>query len=98
MNEEATTHDWTASAIGKNIQEGMSSSVRCRCFEAVMGLAWSDDPESCSCDSVTTGRIFNAGQVKGDDSDKKGCPDPPSWGLGVVLLPHPIQICLLRSF
>jgi hypothetical protein len=31
--------------------------------------------------SVATGRASHAGQVKGDDPDKKGYPGPPGWGL-----------------
>jgi hypothetical protein len=34
---------------------------------------------------MSTGRLFNAGQVKGDDPDKKLYPCPPGWGLGVGL-------------
>jgi hypothetical protein len=30
-----------------------------------------------------------AGQVKGDDPDKKGYPGPPGWGLGVGLTTKP---------
>ena len=32
-----------------------------------------------------TGRASHARQVKGDDPDEKGYPDPPGWGLGVRL-------------
>jgi hypothetical protein len=32
---------------------------------------------------IATGRVTQAGQVKGDDPDKKGHPGPPGWGLGV---------------
>ena len=37
----------------------------------VVGLAWSRDPESNAGGSVATGRGSHAGQVKGDDPDKK---------------------------
>jgi hypothetical protein len=48
----------------------------------VVGLAWSNDPESYASGSVATGRVSHAGQVKGDDPDEKGYPGPPGWGLG----------------
>ena len=36
-----------------------------------------------------TGRASHARKVKGDDTDKKGYPGPPSWGFGVGLTaPH----------
>jgi len=41
-----------------------------------VGLAWSDDPESYAGSSLTTGGVFHAVQVKGDDSDEKGYPGP----------------------
>jgi hypothetical protein len=41
------------------------------------------DPESYAGGSVATGRVSHAGQVKGDDPDKKGYPGPPGWGLCV---------------
>jgi hypothetical protein len=39
---------------------------------------------------VATGKVFNAGQVKGDDPDKKLYPSPLSWGLsvGLTIPPH----------
>jgi hypothetical protein len=37
----------------------------------VVGLAWSNDPESFTGGSVATGRTPHARQVKGDDPDKK---------------------------
>jgi hypothetical protein len=49
----------------------------------VAGLAWSEDPESYAGSSVATGRVSHAGQVKGDDPDKKGYIGPPGWWLGV---------------
>jgi hypothetical protein len=54
-------------------------------FDIVVGLAWSHDPESCAGGSVAAGMFSHAGQVKGDDPDKKGYPGPPGWGLGVGL-------------
>jgi hypothetical protein len=53
-------------------------------FEVVEGLTWSYDLES-----VATGRVTHAGQVKGDDPDKQGYPGPPVWGLGVGLTTSP---------
>ena len=35
--------------------------------------------------SYTHTRGTHAGQVKGDDPDKKGHPGPPGWGLGMGL-------------
>jgi hypothetical protein len=49
----------------------------------VVGLAWSEGPESYFGGRVATGRVFLAGQVKGDDPDKKGYSGTPGWGLGV---------------
>jgi hypothetical protein len=53
-------------------------------FDVVVGLAWSNDPESYAGGSVATGRASHAGQVKGDDLDEKGYPGPPGWGLGLT--------------
>jgi hypothetical protein len=50
-------------------------------FDIVVGLAWSYDPESYACGSVAAGRVSLAGQVKGDDPDKKGYPGAPGWGV-----------------
>jgi hypothetical protein len=36
-------------------------------FSVVVGLVWSNDPESYAGSSVPTGRVSLAGQVKGDD-------------------------------
>jgi len=49
----------------------------------VVGLAWSNGPESYAGGSVATGRIFHAGQVKDDDPDEEGHSGPYGWGLGV---------------
>jgi hypothetical protein len=38
-------------------------------FDKVVGLAWSNDPESYAGGSVATGRASLAGQLKGDDPD-----------------------------
>jgi hypothetical protein len=58
-------------------------------FDAVVGLVWSYDPESYAGGSVAAGRVSHAGQVKGDDSDRKGYPGPPDWGLGMGLTAPP---------
>jgi hypothetical protein len=38
-------------------------------FDVVVGLVWSNDPESYAGSRVATGRVSLAGQVKGDDPD-----------------------------
>jgi hypothetical protein len=38
-------------------------------FDVVVGLAWSNDPESYAGGSFATRRVSHAGQVEGDDSD-----------------------------
>jgi hypothetical protein len=38
-------------------------------FDVVVGLTWSNDPESYAGGSIATGRFSLAGQVKGDDPD-----------------------------
>jgi hypothetical protein len=38
-------------------------------IDLVVGLVWSNDPESYAGASVATGRVSLAGQVKGDDPD-----------------------------
>jgi hypothetical protein len=48
-------------------------------------LPWSYDPESYAGGSLATGSVCHAGQVKGDDLDKKAYPGPPTWGLGIGL-------------
>ena len=54
-------------------------------FDVVVGLAWSNDPESYAGSSDATRMASCARQVIGDDPDKKGYPGPPCWGLGVRL-------------
>jgi hypothetical protein len=41
----------------------------CLYFDEVVGLVWSDDPESYAGGSIATGRAIHAGQVEGDDPD-----------------------------
>ena len=56
---------------------------------------WSSDLESYAGSSIATGRVTQAGKVKGDDPDKKGHPGPPGWGLGVGMQPQPgKKICI----
>ena len=59
---------------------------------------WPNDPESYAGGSVTIGRASYARQVKGDDLNKKGYPDPPGCGLGVWLATLPRQEYLIRNF
>jgi len=49
----------------------------------VVGLACSNNPESCAGGSVAIGRAFLTRQVKGDDPDKMGYPGLPGGGGGV---------------
>jgi len=41
-------------------------------FGVVVGLEWSNYPESYTGGSIATGSVCHAGQVKGDDPNKKG--------------------------
>jgi hypothetical protein len=50
-----------------------------------VGLMWSYDRKRYAGGSVATGRISSAGQVKGDDQDKKRYPGFSGWGFGVGL-------------
>jgi hypothetical protein len=56
-------------------------------------LAWSYDSESNASGSIAACRVSHAGQVKGDDPDKKGYPGPPGWGLGVGLTALLLKKC-----
>jgi len=55
----------------------------------VVGHVWLRDPMSCAGGTVTTGRAFRVGQVKGDDPHENGYPGPLSWGLGLGLMTIP---------
>jgi len=39
-----------------------------------VGLLWSNNSKSYANGRVATGRVFLAGQVKGDDQEQKGYP------------------------
>jgi len=64
-------------------------------FDVVVGLVWSNDPESYAGGSVATSNPSRAIQVKGDDPDKKGYSISPGWGLGLRLTSptHETHIC-----
>jgi hypothetical protein len=64
----------------------------------VVELVRSNDPESYAGGIVATGRASHAGQVKGDDTDKKRYPGPPVWELDVGLITAFHKKILLRSF
>ena len=68
-------------------------------FVVVVELAWSSDPESYAGGSVGIGRVSIAGQVKGDDPDKKRHPGPPGWGWSMWLTttPHEKNTCWVKS-
>jgi hypothetical protein len=57
----------------------------------VVGLAWSNDPDSYTGGIVATGKVSHARQVKGDDPDKKGYSGPPGWEFDVKVQPHLIK-------
>ena len=48
----------------------------------VVGLVWSNDPESYEGGSVASGRFSLSGHVEGDDTDKKGISLSSSMGVG----------------
>jgi hypothetical protein len=48
-------------------------------LDAVMGLAWSRDPENYAGDRLATGRVSNPGQVICDDREEKRYSGPPCW-------------------
>jgi len=54
----------------------------------VVGLASSDDPESYTGDSLATGRVFHAVQVKGVDPEEKGIPWSSGLGVGLTTSPR----------
>jgi hypothetical protein len=67
-------------------------------FDVLVGLAWSNDPDSDASSSVATGRTTHAKQVKGYDPDRQRYPGHPGWGVvgGATTSPH--KNVLLISF
>jgi len=55
----------------------------------MVGIEWSNDPESYAGSSVAAVRASHARQVKGYDPNKKGYLGPPCWGLGVGVTTPP---------
>ena len=78
-----------------NISATVGPHLRCPYFDVVVGLVWSNYPESYAGGSDATVMASRARQAKGDDPDKKGYPGPPGWGLGVRLMvsPRKTYIC-----
>jgi hypothetical protein len=66
-------------------------------FDTVLGLAWSNDPESYDGSSIAIGRVSHARQVKGDDPDRKGYPGSSGLGLGVGLKLAPQKSIVFES-
>jgi hypothetical protein len=54
-------------------------------------------PRAMLAVAYATGRVSRTRQVKGDEPDKKGCPGPPGWGLGVRLTTPPRKKELLEN-
>lgn len=65
-------------------------------MDVVVGLTWSNDPESYVGGSIATGTVSHATQVKGNDPDKKGYPGPPGLELGVGLPTSPHKKVLFQ--
>ena len=63
----------------------------------MVGLAWSNDPESCAGGSEAIDMVLRARQVKGDDPDKKGYPGPPGWVLCVRLIISPRKLMFVEK-
>jgi hypothetical protein len=54
-------------------------------------------PRAMLAVAYATGRVSHARQVKGDDPDKKGYPNPPGWGFGVGLTtPHSKKLIVTK--
>jgi hypothetical protein len=63
----------------------------------VVGLEWSNDPESYAGGSDAIHMASHARQVKGADPDKEGYPGPPGRGLGMRLPTSPHKKKLLQN-
>lgn len=59
----------------------------------MVGVVWSNDPESYTGSSVATSRVSHARQVKGEDPGKKGYPVPPGRKLGLRMTTSPHNKC-----
>jgi len=57
-------------------------------FGILVGLAWSNDPESYFGGSVATGRASQARQVRGDDPDKMSWYSSLVFGVELTTPPH----------
>ena len=66
-------------------------------FDVVVGLAWSNDPESCAGGSEAIHLALRARQIKGDDPDEKGYPGPPGWVLCEGLLISPRKLMFVEK-
>ena len=47
----------------------------------MVGLVWSNDPETYAGGIIATCRASHGGHVDGDDPDKMGYPGPQGWGM-----------------
>ena len=63
----------------------------------MLGLVWSNDPESCAGGSDATGMASLARHVNGAAPDKKGYPGSPGWELGLRLTVSPRKTYICRE-
>jgi hypothetical protein len=66
-------------------------------FGILVGLTWSNVPESYAGGSVATGRASQARQVRDDDPDKMSWYSSLGFGVELTTPPHNKYV-LLRSF